>query len=234
MKRKKQILKIAHSKDRVEAIASMIPSNRKFYIMEDNSVKNIVVPAIENIDKDITYIAHHDVVSCSYGYNDNTSGVVTLLNIISKLPFVNFVFTDKEEKGGLGIDFYLKNKKPDIVINVGVVGIGDTIFYQNTYGINLEEYIQKRFKNIKKVENLMFHDGSIVKNYGIPTALIISYFKEQENRIVSGIFEYQHCNNKDNEIKYLNEKQIKKVENFLAELAINLKNKKYVKNNHTD
>ena len=70
-------------------------------------------------------------------YNDNTSGVVTLLEILMKLPKeerekVAFVFFDNEEKGLLGsMDFaskYGKQLSRKMVVNYDCVGDGDTFF----------------------------------------------------------------------------------------------------------
>lgn len=68
--------------------------------------------------------------------NDNTSGVVTVLEIISSLPEnlrerVAFVLFDQEEKGLLGSSAYRKAHKEEvdhqIVLNLDCVGDGDVI-----------------------------------------------------------------------------------------------------------
>jgi len=70
-------------------------------------------------------------------YNDNTSGIITLLETMSKLDEdgrkkVAFVFMDNEEKGLLGsMAFYSKhhkNIKGKLVINFDCVSDGDNIY----------------------------------------------------------------------------------------------------------
>ena len=71
-------------------------------------------------------------------YNDNTSGVATLLLIIDKLPpelrdSFAFIFFDNEEKGKLGSKAYFKDHKDfmknKLVINFDCVGNGDNILF---------------------------------------------------------------------------------------------------------
>lgn len=71
-------------------------------------------------------------------YNDNTSGVATLLEIIDKLPSEKrddfaFIFFDNEEKGKLGSKAYFKDHKDfmldKLVINFDCVGNGDNILF---------------------------------------------------------------------------------------------------------
>ncbi len=71
-------------------------------------------------------------------YNDNTSGVATLLEIIDSLPPERladfaFIFFDNEEKGKLGSKAYYKDHKDfmknKLVINFDCVGNGDNILF---------------------------------------------------------------------------------------------------------
>ena len=70
--------------------------------------------------------------------NDNTSGVVTLIETIAKLPPEQrskcaFVFFDNEENGMLGSAFFRKKHKAvlnnKLIVNVDCVGDGDHIFF---------------------------------------------------------------------------------------------------------
>lgn len=70
--------------------------------------------------------------------NDNTSGVLTLLNIMEKMPEekrnkVCFVFFDNEEKGMFGSRLFLKNHKKYIdeklLINFDCIGEGDNLLF---------------------------------------------------------------------------------------------------------
>ncbi len=71
-------------------------------------------------------------------YNDNTSGVATLLEIIDKLPeearkSYAFIFFDNEEKGKLGSKAYFNEHKDfmrdKLVVNFDCVGNGDNILF---------------------------------------------------------------------------------------------------------
>jgi hypothetical protein len=99
-------------------------------------------------------------------YNDNTSGVLTLLAVADKLKNskykndVLFIFTDNEERGLKGSEEIAKSKEFDfknkIIINLDCVGNGDTMI---TSYINAEDLVnpfisaliykmQKEFNNI--------------------------------------------------------------------------------------
>ncbi|MDD6468191.1 MAG: M28 family peptidase [Erysipelotrichaceae bacterium] len=71
--------------------------------------------------------------------NDNTSGVITLVEIMERLPEecrhqIAFVFFDNEEKGLLGSTFFVtKNKdalKHQLIMNYDCVSDGDTLFFK--------------------------------------------------------------------------------------------------------
>ena len=81
-------------------------------------------------------------------YNDNTSGVVTVLEILSSLPRENrqqvcFVLFDQEEKGLVGSKEYRKKHKKQtenqIVWNLDCVGDGDIIQFEPVKTAQTEE-----------------------------------------------------------------------------------------------
>lgn len=100
-------------------------------------------------------------------YNDNSSGVLSLLNIMEKLKDapqnvkdqVCFVFTDNEEKGLLGsmgfVNRYGKSLKDPLIINLDCVGRGKQInaFYMGTPEGN---------KVLKEVESLAGNEYTVV------------------------------------------------------------------------
>ena len=85
-----------------------------------------------------------------YNYNDNTSGVATILSIIDKLSRdelknVAFILFDNEEKGKKGSLAYFKDYKDDMsdkfLLNFDCVGNGDNvIFIANKKAINMSEF----------------------------------------------------------------------------------------------
>ena len=89
----------------------------------------IVLPS--ECDTPVLLCAHFDTAPGSLGYNDNGMALVTILNMLDKLPsHVEVVFTNCEECGFLGARHYLAccRKNPRLCINLDVCGIGDMIY----------------------------------------------------------------------------------------------------------
>ena len=89
----------------------------------------LVVPSCkENV---IVLCAHFDAVPNSYGYNDNGMALVTVIKMLGKMPeHVEVVFTNCEEMGALGADYYLGHVKKKIIgcVNLDVVGCFDQVY----------------------------------------------------------------------------------------------------------
>jgi Zn-dependent M28 family amino/carboxypeptidase len=87
-----------------------------------------------------------------YNYNDNTSGVATVLSIIDKvtskrLSDFAFILFDNEEKGKKGSAAYFKDHKDEMkerfLINFDCVGNGENIIFIAQEGaINSQEFKQ--------------------------------------------------------------------------------------------
>jgi hypothetical protein len=87
-----------------------------------------------------------------YNYNDNTSGVATVLSIIDKMPSERlsdfaFILFDNEEKGKKGSAAYFKDHKDEMkerfLINFDCVGNGKNIIFIAQEGaINSQEFKQ--------------------------------------------------------------------------------------------
>ena len=89
----------------------------------------LVVPSCE--EDVIALCAHFDAVPGSYGYNDNGMALVTVLKMLGKLSdHVEVVFTNCEEKGALGADYYLEHVQKNIIgcVNLDVVGCFDQVY----------------------------------------------------------------------------------------------------------
>ena len=107
------------------------------------------------------------VISVFYGgkpnehtANDNTSGVVTLIETIAKLPPEQrskcaFVFFDNEENGLLGSAFFRKKHKTvlkdKLIVNVDCVGDGDHILFVSNK--KARKYFGDAFYSSFKCEN---------------------------------------------------------------------------------
>ena len=95
-------------------------------------------------------------------FNDNTSGVVTVLEILSTLPQnyrqqVCFVLFDQEERGLVGSKEYRKKHKEQtdsqIVLNLDCVGDGDILQFEPVKSAQTEEITAKLLQVCKKVGN---------------------------------------------------------------------------------
>ena len=84
--------------------------------------------------------------------NDNTSGVITLLKILEKMPKqyredICVVFFDNEEKGLFGSQFFAKKhknvKKDKLVINIDCVGDGNNILFMSKRKARKDDRLSK-------------------------------------------------------------------------------------------
>ena len=100
--------------------------------------------------------------------NDNTSGVLTLLTIMEKIPVsmredVAFVFFDNEEKGLIGSSAFYKKHKPDdkCLVNFDCVGEGDNIFFIHKKGADEKhiESLKNSFPTDKKYSQRVVKGG---------------------------------------------------------------------------
>lgn len=220
---------------RIQKIISQI--TRPHRIQHAPGVTNIIVPAKQQAGK-IVLTAHHDLFTGSIGYNDNSTGVATLLRLQEYLPDdVELVFTDQEEHGGRGCTAYLeeqtkKKTMPRIAINVDVVGLGSKVFgaaYGNWEEINLDGTA------IEFMESIPFSDSYILNHYGVPNILLVT--GENRRSLIWDIFEAQHNGRNDGRLELISEAVLDKVFDTLTTLIknntgrANEKGKKY-KNDH--
>lgn len=170
-----------------------------------SDLTNIIVPARVQADK-IAIVTHWDVYPGSYGYNDNSSGVVTLLKLQEFLPDnVELVFTDGEERGGQGCRYYLENyPRPAQAINIDVVGLEGRIFY--------EKYGDVTFnipKHLREYLNIPFSDSHILAHYKIPNILMLT--GRSANTLIKDIFNAEHGGKNDNNLTLISENIMNKV-----------------------
>lgn len=173
---------------------------------------NIIVPAKTQENK-ISIIAHHDVFPGSFGYNDNSTGVVTLLKLQDYLKDnVELVFTDGEEQGGQGCRFYLENSlRPKQAINVDVVGLGNKIFFEH-YGGNFKLPLPP---DLEYFQGIPFSDSYILRDFEVPSVLILT--GASKGSLIRDIFNSQHCGIYDSKIELISETMMDKVFDMLLE-----------------
>jgi len=177
-----------------------------------SDITNIIVPARIQTDK-IAVMAHWDVYPGSCGYNDNSSGVVTLLKLQKFLPDnVELVFTDGEERGGQGCRFYLEDyPRPTQAINIDVVGLDGRIFY--------EKYGDVTFsipRQLKEYRHIPFSDSYILAHYKIPNILMLT--GRSANTLILDIFNAEHGGKNDNNLALISENIMNRVFDTLLEI----------------
>lgn len=215
MPNREWILKIT-DKDKEKRIKKILSFIHKNYMLQvarptdlfptDKELVNIIIPAKDQANK-IAVFAHHDVFPNSMGYNDNSTGVVTLLRLQEQLADnVELVFTDGEERGGQGCRFYLENyPHPVEAINVDVVGLGEKIFYEEYREVKTFA-IPECFENFR---NIPFSDSYILAHYGVPNILILT--GSHKEVLIENIFKAEHCGVNDGNIELISEDIMDKV-----------------------
>ena len=209
-KRIEKILSFIHKEYELQVGRS---EDDKFHTSAD--ITNIIVPAKNQKDK-IAIIAHHDVYTGSLGFNDNSSGVVTLLKLQDSLrDNIELVFTDEEESGGLGCKYYLDNYlKPKEAINVDVVGLGDNIFYE-MYGGKVTTY--KIPESMEYYKGIPLNDSHMLARYGMPNILMLT--GESHEKLIENIAHASHGDKNDNKIEMISEDMMNNVFNTLVTMV---------------
>ena len=181
------------------------------------TVRNIVICARRQKGK-ITVVAHHDVFPGSFGYNDNSSGVVTLLKLQEKLPDnVELVFTDREENSGCGCEAYLSGYSlPRIAINVDVVGLEGRIFFEKYGDPNA---IHTGGTEMELFEGIPFSDSYILKRAGVPNILLLA--GPSKENLIEAIFQAQHRSPGDGNIELISEDTMDRVLEKVKQLIKN-------------
>jgi Zn-dependent M28 family amino/carboxypeptidase len=155
-------------------------------------------------------MAHHDVYPNSYGFNDNSTGVVTLLRLQRAVhDNVELVFTDGEECGGQGCRYYLENyPKPKEAINVDVVGLGNKIFYE-MYGDC--SFVMPPHTTM--YQGVPFSDSYVLADYGVPNILLLT--GKHRSTLIEDIFHAEHCGKDDGKLDLISENIMNAVSDVL-------------------
>ena len=203
--------------ERRKAVCSLFPN----HILEtDGHSTNIVIPA--KVRKDmIVLTAHYDNYPGSMGYNDNGTGMTTLIKFYEAnkdrmLDNVEIVFTDHEECFGLGSRMYIEQHSNDIKCNItiDVNGYGKKLFFEN-YG-NFPIYLKTKLAS--RCEHIPFNDAHIFSRAGIPAILLIAGNNTKD--MVHDVFTVQHGGVDDNKIELICEKTIETTIKYLESLII--------------
>ena len=182
-----------------------------FNSKSERHVRNIIIPSKSGTSK-MTFMAHWDLFPKSFGYNDNSSGVSSLLKIQNYVhDDMTIIFTDFEEIFGKGSQLYCDNlENPDEkIINLDVVGFGENIFVDKN-GWNLDFKLPDNHLNY---EGVPFNDSHITSNNGFQSILLIT--GNDPKTLIGDIFDLQHGGKYDNDLTKLNQSILDKVETFL-------------------
>jgi len=219
------IEKICHKdKDvRLKNICGLI--RRPYRLQTDRRNTNIIIPA-KKPEHVIVLTAHYDVYPKSMGYNDNGSGIATVLSIMDHVPDdVEIVFTDNEEVGGWGSQLYIAENRNRIRmnINVDVVGLGTKIYYDMAdpvFEIHHQHsiFLENSYGPVS-YSGVPFNDSHIFRNNSIPTVLIIAG-SAPFSGIISEVWKHQHRNVNDDVLGLLSESGMLKVSSFILDTLL--------------
>jgi Zn-dependent M28 family amino/carboxypeptidase len=134
--------------------------------------------------------------------------LVTALKLLHKLPAnVEFVFTNCEEQGGLGAEYYLAHTQKQIIgcVNLDVVGC-----FNQVYLDTMNFYAARSLK--AKMGLMPYSDAHVFARDGIPSVCFSSGPAETDFRSgIMAIFSTLHNNQNDNNFNLLNFEMIDKV-----------------------
>lgn len=199
MNYKETLIKICKksSEERKQEIINYLNNTRCSFI-ESEECNNIIIPSKKN--NIIVLTAHYDVYGGSYGYTDNGVGILILLNILKKIPNnVEVLFSNLEEYGGIGADYYLHCNTKNIIgcINIDCCGIGDYVYCDNR---------QSNILPINcKIGKMPFCDSDIYRERNIPTLTFSTSYKKLDFDLgLIEICKTIHNREQDNNIDLIN------------------------------
>ena len=169
----------------------------------------LIVPSAS--ERVVVLCAHFDAVDGSFGYNDNGMALVTALKLLHKLSAnVEFVFTNCEEQGGLGAEYYLAKTKKQILgcVNLDVVGC-----FNQVYLDPMNCYMARGLTNCKQ-GMMPYSDAHVFARNGIRSVCFSSGPADTDFR--NGIIQIcstLHNNHNDNNFGLLNFEMISRVGN---------------------
>ena len=244
----KEIAKI-NKLDRFNSIIDILKKNNIDYqiqkIPDSSALGNIIVSINPSKEKKIAITAHYDNAPGTPGANDNAAACSILLNLIinnkDTKNYIEYVFFDLEENGGVGSNYYVSINKNKILyaINLDMCGIGNNIVFShyriNDYDINIIKEIVTKYKAIE-VNRLPYGDAYSFISKGIETYYIINstnsdlkWFKKYAEGIMPSFApEFSKTMHLSNDtIDNININQVELIYNCVNELLCKYKNENY-------
>lgn len=214
----------------------------KYSVQHINSEEGNIIIDFVTKEKYILILAHYDAYEGSSGANDNASGVLAVLQLLEKKIMrktsCRILFTAMEEKGGKGIEKYIKqfgHHNIYYAINIDSCGWGEHVVLCN----RRKGPVFNGIKNSCYSDYLPYGDDAILEDYGINVISISTMdsnayccFKEigyceyngldVSQEIIEkyknlNIFDTMHCGKNDC-IEIVSEQNIRKVVQVVSQL----------------
>ncbi|MBE6386268.1 MAG: Zn-dependent exopeptidase M28 [Lentisphaerae bacterium] len=179
-------------------------NNVKFENWNNMAVR--IPGAAENV---VIVTAHFDAVEGSFGFNDNGMALVAALNMCQQLPHdVEIIFTNDEEKGGGGAQYFLEHSSKHIsgCVNLDVIGCFNQIYLDC-----MNCSAAAALTNCKQ-GHMPFNDAWVFAEAGIPSVCFSSGPAEMTfQRGIRAVCSTLHNGPNDNNINLMNFKMIPEV-----------------------
>ncbi len=135
-------------------------------------------------------MAHHDIVNIdSDNCNDNSASVINAIAAKILNPELTVIITDCEEFGGKGSERAAQKISAgyfgeiDFILNLELTAVGGRSFFTENYpNSRLFQKIQRLFPNTPTV-NVPFHDGIILRHYGLDSVVLNPLPKDENGRM---------------------------------------------------
>ena len=179
----------------------------------------------------VTICGHYDIVHGSCGANDNGSSCAVMLTLILNKALndnICFVFLDREETGMLGSSMHFSAYRPDLTINLDVVGGGDNIVFHtpaSNRGSWWYDQLAELTKSYGTIPSKIIPccDTHVIQGAGLDvctfSAFPASDIKETKRRgylCSSAVMAYMHCRRFD-DIRYVNPNMLNLMVDMLQE-----------------
>lgn len=206
-----------------------------YEIDSEGDVNNLIVRLNNKTadEKVVVLGAHYDIVSGSFGINDNTCAVALLIAFIINAKDlsqrIDVVFFDKEEVNLGGSKLYVNKYKNKIkyALIFDIIGVGDTIVYNANYNFK-KTNIDLPFKRL--INKINSDNITFIENH-LPVSLICAAY-EKELTFLNGNDYYiqepmlnlhsYHGDNDDDRMEIINFKLIEELKRILLRLFLSL------------
>ncbi len=228
------------TEERFSRIAQYLKDNLTYYeVREDANARNLIVGNPRT--SLVTICAHYDIVPGSCGANDNGSSCAVLLRLAVEHaynPYLCFVFLDREESGFYGSSLHFSKHRPNLTINLDVIGGGEQLVMHNSAGPDKPCSIMNRYLellcapekyDVIPTDHLPVCDTNNIMRYGLEVITFSAFPEKDAARIretghlsCNEVLKYMHCGPYD-DIRYISFDTMRRAEKLLDEFAFTLR-----------